>query len=146
MLYGCTTAQFIGGIVLVTGNNGVAHLRIETLSLSNKVIDEVATSLFYSRCEVREYEDVAVFDFDTAKSNFFHAARLGLSAQIEWGMANPTAHDLILDVLCPRPVRGFSIERSTQRYRYLPGDLEDRSSRADRRSMALIHGTECRRM
>ena len=96
-------------------HNGVAHLRIENRSLPSgpSVVDEVANAAFFFGlmvAESEEYEDVAkAFDFDTAKSNFFHAARHGLAAQFEWRDGKTwTAHDLILDVLLPQAREGLS--------------------------------------
>jgi CBS domain-containing protein len=71
-------------------NDGVAHLRIENRALpaGPTIIDEIANAAFFIGLMLSlpaEYGDISKrMIFDDAKSNFFAAARHGLSAQFSW--------------------------------------------------------------
>jgi len=88
--------------------DGVAHLRIENRALPSgpTVVDEIANAAFFAglMTAVPEvYGEVAArMSFDDAKMNFFHAARHGLDAQLQWldGQSH-SAPALILDHLLP---------------------------------------------
>ncbi|MFY9620554.1 MAG: CBS domain-containing protein [Pyrinomonadaceae bacterium] len=94
--------------------NGVAHLRIENRALpaGPTVIDEIANTAFFVGLMLalpNEYGDISKrMNFDDAKSNFFTAARHGLSAQFNWidGQSYP-ASSLILDHLLPLARQGL---------------------------------------
>src|SRR3954469_15062403 len=88
--------------------NGIAHLRIENRALpaGPTVVDEIANTAFFTGLMLalpEEYGDVAkLMSFDSAKSNFFAAARFGLGAQFQWvdGQTH-AASELILKHLLP---------------------------------------------
>ena len=67
-----------------------AHLRIEnrTLPSGPTVLDEIANAAFFVGLMIalpKEYGDITnLMTFDDAKTNFFAAARHGLSAQFSW--------------------------------------------------------------
>lgn len=94
--------------------NGTAHLRIENRALPSgpTVVDEIANAAFFVGLMVslpNEYGDIAkVMSFDDAKTNFFAAARHGLSAQFNWvGGKTHSASELILDHLLPLARQGL---------------------------------------
>ena len=95
-------------------SNGIAHLRIENRALpaGPTVIDEIANTAFFLGLMLAlpsEYGDISRrMSFDDAKSNFFTAARHGLSAQFNWidGQSHP-ASSLILDHLLPLARQGL---------------------------------------
>ncbi|HEU4510004.1 MAG TPA: CBS domain-containing protein [Pyrinomonadaceae bacterium] len=98
--------------------NGVAHLRIENRALPSgpTVADEIANAAFFTGLMVaipEAYGEIAKrMDFDTAKMNFFRAARHGLDAHFQWiDGQNHTASSLILDHLLPLARQGL---RSSQ--------------------------------
>ncbi|MCM3904920.1 MAG: CBS domain-containing protein [Pyrinomonadaceae bacterium] len=94
--------------------NGVAHLRIENRALPSgpTVLDEIANAAFFVGLMIslpNEYGDIAkIMSFDDAKTNFFAAARHGLSAQFDWidGKTH-SASELILDHLLPLARQGL---------------------------------------
>ena len=94
--------------------NGTAHLRIENRVLPSgpTVLDEIANAAFFVGLMIslpNEFGDIRkVMSFDDAKTNFFAAARHGLSAQFKWinGKAY-SASDLILDHLVPLARQGL---------------------------------------
>ncbi len=94
--------------------NGTAHLRIENRVLPSgpTVLDEIANAAFFVGLMLslpKEYGDIAnVMSFDDAKTNFFGAARHGLSAQFKWidGKTH-SASELILDHLLPLAREGL---------------------------------------
>ena len=94
--------------------NGIAHLRIENRALPSgpTVLDEIANGAFFVGLMTalpNEYGDIAkVMSFDDAKTNFFAAARHGLSAQFNWvdGKTH-SASELILDHLLPLARQGL---------------------------------------
>ncbi len=94
--------------------NGTAHLRIEnrTLPSGPTVLDEIANAAFFVGLMIslpHEYGDIAkLMTFDDAKTNFFAAARHGLSAQFNWlGGKTHSASELILDHLLPLARQGL---------------------------------------
>jgi len=94
---------------------GRPHLRIENrvLPAGPTVLDEMANAGFWLGLMnglTAKYGDVAkAMDFDTAKSNFVAAARLGLTAQFRWidGVTAP-AGELIRDQLLPLAEAGLA--------------------------------------
>lgn len=94
--------------------DGKPHLRIENRVLPSgpSTIDEVANAAFWFGLMsgvITEYEDVTKYlDFDTAKNNFFSAARYGLGAPIVWlnGKKAPAAQ-LIREELLPLAEAGL---------------------------------------
>ena len=95
--------------------NGTAHLRIENRALPSgpTVLDEIANAAFFVGLMIslpNEYDDIAkVMSFDDAKSNFFAAARHGLSAQLTWiNGKTHSASDLIIDHLLPLARQGLN--------------------------------------
>ena len=94
--------------------NGTAHLRIENRALPSgpTVLDEIANAAFFVGLMTalpNEYGDIAkVMSFDDAKTNFFAAARHGLSAQFNWiNGKTHSASELILDHLLPLARQGL---------------------------------------
>ena len=94
--------------------NGRAHLRIENRALPSgpTVLDEIANAAFFVGLMVslpNEYGEVArLMSFDVAKTNFFAAARDGLSAQFNWiDGKDHSASELILDHLLPLAREGL---------------------------------------
>ena len=88
--------------------DGVAHLRIENRALPSgpTIVDEIANAAFFAGLMLalpKEYGDIAQrMTFDSAKQNFFRAARHGLDAQFNWiHQRSYTALSLILDHLLP---------------------------------------------
>jgi CBS domain-containing protein len=95
--------------------NGIAHLRIENRVLPSgpTVIDEIANAAFFVGLMTslpNEYGDITkMMSFDDAKTNFFAAARHGLSAQFDWvdGKTH-SASELIIDHLLPLARQGLT--------------------------------------
>jgi CBS domain-containing protein/gamma-glutamyl:cysteine ligase YbdK (ATP-grasp superfamily) len=94
--------------------NGTPHLRIENRVLPSgpTVLDEIANAAFFIGLMVsipNEYGEVAkLMSFDDAKTNFFAAARHGLSAQFKWIDGKTySASELILDRLLPLARQGL---------------------------------------
>src|SRR5687768_7748211 len=93
---------------------GVPHLRIENRALPSgpTIVDEIANAAFFSGLMAalpQEYGDISKrMAFDSAKSNFFRAARHGLDTQFQWidGQCQ-TATSLILDHLLPLARQGL---------------------------------------
>src|ERR1700687_5823980 len=88
--------------------DGIAHLRIENRALPSGPTeqDEVANTAFFVGLMValpQEYGEIAQrSSFDDAKTNFFAAARHGLSAQFNWlDGKSLSAISLILNDLLP---------------------------------------------
>jgi CBS domain-containing protein len=95
--------------------DGVPHLRIENRALPSgpTIVDEIANAAFFAGLMAafpQAYGDIAKrMAFDTAKLNFFRAARHGLDAQFQWldGQSH-SATFLILDHLLPLARQGLS--------------------------------------
>jgi CBS domain-containing protein len=94
--------------------NGRPGLRIEARYLPSgpTVMDEMANAAFFLGLMTAlpaEYGDVSqLMPFDTAKTNFFNAARYGINSQTVWidGVSRRTGR-LILEELLPRARRGL---------------------------------------
>jgi len=108
--------------------DGIAHLRIENRALpaGPTVVDEIANTAFFAGLMLAlpaEYGDVAkLMSFDSAKSNFFAAARHGLGAQFQWVDGHThSASKLILDHLLPLARAGLKSAKvdSDEADRYL---------------------------
>lgn len=114
--------------------DGKAHLRIEARALPSgpTVLDEVASAAFLFGLlggMAGEYGDIRnLFAFEDAKTNFYLAARYGLSAQFAWlGGRHVPAVQLILKELLPLARTGLRQAGicSEDLDRYL-GVIEDR--------------------
>jgi CBS domain-containing protein len=95
-------------------SDGVPHLRIENRSMpaGPTVIDEIANAaLFYGLMAAFAEERVDFrtrMPFESAKENFFAAARFGLKAQFTWlDRAQHSAAQLLLEDLIPRARAGL---------------------------------------
>lgn len=95
-------------------SEGAAHLRIENRVLPGgpTILDELANAAFFFGLMagvVEQLGDPAErFDFDSAKDNFFSAARHGLKAQFTWDDGETlTAAQLIRDRLLPLAKAGL---------------------------------------
>jgi len=96
--------------------DGKPGLRIEAryLPAGPSVADEMANAAFFLGLMTalpEEYGDVTrLMPFDTAKANFFNAARYGLNSQTVWidGESRRTGR-LVLEELLPRARRGLEI-------------------------------------
>src|SRR5688572_14052109 len=114
--------------------DGKPGLRIEAryLPAGPSVADEMANAAFFLGLMTAlpdEYGDVTrLMPFDTAKANFFNAARYGLNSQTVWidGESRRTGR-LVVEELLPRARRGLEMASldSSDINRYL-GILEDR--------------------
>ena len=93
--------------------NGKPHLRIENRYIPSgpTVSDEIANTMFWvgvMKGRPKEYENIAEkMNFKDAKSNFFNAARYGMSTQFIWDDKFVPSHELILDVFLPMAYRGL---------------------------------------
>ena len=88
--------------------DGRPHLRIENrvLPAGPTIVDEMANAAFFYGLMVSMEKELppvsTLLDFDSAKENFFAAARHGLKAQFTWFKnRNIPATDLILQELLP---------------------------------------------
>ena len=95
-------------------NNGIAHLRIENRAIpaGPTIVDEIANAAFYYGLLAALTGDVSDLtsrmSFDSAKENFFAAARYGLKAQFTWlDGRQHSASDLILRELLPAARAGL---------------------------------------
>jgi len=113
--------------------DGKPHLRIEhrVLPSGPSVIDEVANAAFYFglMAELAEQGDVRErMSFESARTNFFAAARYGMQAQFQWFKGKQvTAADLIRRELLPLARQGLARVKIRKRDidRYM-GVLEER--------------------
>ncbi len=95
---------------------GKPHLRIENRVLPSgpTIIDEVANAAFWlglMKGMPPEYANIAQhMDFDVAKRNFLHAARLGLGANFYWANTDKQirADELIVKELLPIAREGLA--------------------------------------
>jgi CBS domain-containing protein/gamma-glutamyl:cysteine ligase YbdK (ATP-grasp superfamily) len=94
---------------------GIPHLRIENRALPSgpTVLDEMANAAFFFGLMAAFAEECPNIEermrFDDAKSNFFAAARHGLSAQFTWmDRETRSAADLILTELLPLARKGLA--------------------------------------
>ena len=94
------------------GNNK-PHLRIENRYIPSGPTpsDEIANMMFWVGIMVgrpKEYNSIdKKMNFKDAKSNFFNAARYGMSTQFYWNESYISSHNLILDELLPMAYRGL---------------------------------------
>lgn len=95
-------------------SEGVPHLRIEGRFFPSgpSVLDEVANAAFWFGLlsgVLEEYGDITDhLSFEQAKTNFYNAARMGLSAQFTWVDGSPVpAQDLICQRLLPLAREGL---------------------------------------
>ncbi|MBT8302946.1 MAG: CBS domain-containing protein [Deltaproteobacteria bacterium] len=92
---------------------GKPHLRIENRYIPSgpTVSDEIANFMFWVGVMVgrpKKYGRIhEKMDFKDAKSNFFSAARYGMSTQFKWNGSYVPASKLILDELLPMAFRGL---------------------------------------
>jgi CBS domain-containing protein len=94
------------------GNNK-PHLRIENRYLPSgpTISDEIANMVFWVGVMAgrpKKYDSIHTkMNFKDVKSNFFNAARYGMSTQFYWDNKHVSSHDLILDELLPIAYRGL---------------------------------------
>ena len=92
---------------------GKPHLRIENRYIPSgpTIADEIANTMFWvgiMKGRPKEYEKIdQKMNFKDAKSNFFNAARYGMSTQFIWDNEFVPSHKLILDVFLPMAYRGL---------------------------------------
>jgi len=95
-----------------SGNNK-AHLRIENRYIPSgpSISDEIANMVFWVGVMVgrpKKYDSIhSKMNFKDAKSNFYNAARYGMSTQFYWNDSYTSSHDLILDELLPMAYKGL---------------------------------------
>lgn len=115
-------------------DDGRAHVRIEhrILPAGPTFIDMMANAALYlglaQSVVMAASAERALMDFDTARANFYAAARDGLSAQLAWpSCGNQRADELLLQVLLPEAHRGLEAlgVHADDRHRYL-GVIEAR--------------------
>jgi CBS domain-containing protein/gamma-glutamyl:cysteine ligase YbdK (ATP-grasp superfamily) len=93
--------------------NGKPHLRIENRYIPSgpTIIDEVANIVFWVGVMLgkpKTYKNIhKKIDFKDVKTNFFSAARYGMSTQFYWNGAYISSHDLILKELLPMAYNGL---------------------------------------
>lgn len=93
--------------------NGKPHLRIENRYIPSgpTISDEIANMMFWVGVMVgrpKKYDNIhEKMNFKDAKSNFFNAARYGMSTQFYWNNKYVSSHDLILDELLPMARKGL---------------------------------------
>jgi CBS domain-containing protein len=89
------------------------HLRIENRYLPSgpTISDEIANMIFWVGVMVgrpKKYDAIHTkWNFKDVKSNFFNAARYGMSTQFFWDNKHISSHNLILDELLPIAYRGL---------------------------------------
>jgi CBS domain-containing protein len=94
------------------GNNR-PHLRIENRYIPSgpTVSDEISNMMFWVGVMVgrpKKYDGIhEKMNFKDAKSNFFNAARYGMSTQFYWNNNYITSHNLILNELLPMAYKGL---------------------------------------
>ncbi|MEM9679877.1 MAG: CBS domain-containing protein [Bacteroidota bacterium] len=92
---------------------GKPHVRIECRYIPSgpTLKDEIANMVFWVGLmagQPEEYKEIHTkMDFKDAKSNFFKAARYGMSTQFTWNDETITAKDLILNELLPMAEKGL---------------------------------------
>ena len=93
--------------------NGKPHLRIENRYIPSgpSMTDEIANMMFWVGVMTgrpKKYNNIhKIMDFKDAKSNFFSAARYGMSTQFNWNNKIVSSQDLILNELLPLAYRGL---------------------------------------
>ncbi|MBT8258219.1 MAG: CBS domain-containing protein [Bacteroidia bacterium] len=92
---------------------GKPHLRIENRYIPSgpTIADEIANMMFWvgvMKGRPKEYKNIdQKMNFKDAKSNFFNAARYGMSTQFVWDGKIVPSHDLILNVFLPMAYKGL---------------------------------------
>jgi len=93
--------------------DGKPHLRIENRYMPSgpTLSDEIANMMLWVGVMIgkpKKYENIhKKMDFKDAKSNFFNAARYGMSTQFVWNNKLVSSHQLLLDELLPMAYRGL---------------------------------------
>jgi len=89
------------------------HLRIENRYIPSgpSVVDEIANMVFWVGVMVgksKKYKNIhKMMDFRDVKSNFFNAARYGMTTQFYWDGELISSHNLILNELLPMAFSGL---------------------------------------
>ena len=109
------------------------HLRIENRYIPSgpSVVDEIANLVFWVGIMVgqsEKYKEIhKMMDFRDAKSNFFNAARYGMTTQFYWDGELISSHKLIFEELLPMAFKGLLdygvLEKDAQ---YYLGIIENR--------------------
>ena len=92
---------------------GKPHVRLECRYIPSgpSTADEIANMMFWTGVMLgrpKSFDNVHTkMDFKDVKSNFFNAARCGMSAQFYWENKLISARDMILDYLLPMAYRGL---------------------------------------
>ncbi len=93
--------------------NGKPNLRIENRYIPSgpTTTDEVANMVFWVGVMMgkpKRYNNIhEKWDFKDVKTNFFNAARYGMSCQFYWNGTYISSHDLILNELIPMAYKGL---------------------------------------
>ena len=93
--------------------DGAPHLRIENRYLPSgpSTQDEIANMMFWvglMKGRPAKFDDIHTkMDFKDIKSNFFNAARYGMSAQFYWDGELISSQDLLADHFLPMAFRGL---------------------------------------
>ena len=93
--------------------NGKPHLRIENRYIPSgpTAIDEIANIAFWvgvMKGRPKKYKNItSTMDFKDVKSNFFNAARYGMSTQFYWNNKYIPCDQLILNELLPMAYQGL---------------------------------------
>ncbi len=114
-------------------SNGKPHLRIENRYIPSgpSVIDEIANLVFWVGVMVgksKKYKNIEkMMDFRDVKSNFFNAARYGMTTQFYWDGELISSHKLILNELLPMAFSGLlNAGVSEEDAQYYLGIIENR--------------------
>ncbi len=113
--------------------NEKPHLRIENRYIPSgpSVIDEIANMVFWVGVMVgkpKKYKNIhKMMDFRDVKSNFFNAARYGMTTQFYWDGELISSHKLIFNELLPMAFRGLlKAGVSEEDAQYYLGIIENR--------------------
>jgi len=113
--------------------NGKPHLRIENryVPAGPSVVDEIANMVFWVGIMIgrpEKYKNVhKMMDFRDVKSNFYNAARYGMTTQFYWDGELISSHKLILKELLPMAFAGLLNHGVSERdAQYYLGVIEDR--------------------
>ena len=106
-------------------DNGTVHFRIEhrVMPSGPTLTDMLANAAFYYGVATILSKQCAKGDFacgfDTARKNFYRAARNGLESSIQWGGETIAINELILNTMLPMAQEGLealNIDRSDSKY------------------------------
>lgn len=106
------TVYFWNRMCYGVGNNK-PHLRIENRYIPSgpTITDEIANMAFWVGVmlgQPKKYNEIhKKMDFKDAKSNFFSAARYGMSTQFKWNGKIVSCQELILDEFLPMAYKGL---------------------------------------